>query len=295
MLRTGGLALLCLIACSVAETAGTLDPSAWGGDHVGQPAPTYVTGGECVFCHRDPPINAWTSNRHSLTMRLPLADAEPIPANGAELLVGAADNVRYLRRTDYGKVALLSADGTHWDPELFATSCAGCHSTAVDPEMLAYSSPSLDCFVCHGDVSLEHSRDPKLTLLAAARQDPPAVVTSICASCHLRGGRSKSSGLPYPNNFIPGDNLFRDFQVDFSDAHLASLSVADRHVFENARDVVLFGKEDVTCLSCHDVHTGSSARHEDVWQQESCFTCHIPGRDKSELLPFTTDSLTCAR
>lgn len=294
MFRSPGTFVLafCLIACTVAETTAMLDPAAWGADHVGQPVPDYVTGGECLFCHRDATISAWGSNRHNLTIRLP--ETQPVP-DGAELLLGAGDNVRYLKRIGYGKVAILSADGTRWDDELFATSCAGCHTTAVDPETLAYSSPSLDCFVCHGDVSLEHSDDPKMTLLAEARQDSAAVVTSICAQCHLRGGRSRSSGFPYPNNFVPGDNLFMDFEADFSEPALASLSLADRHVFENTRDVVLLGQENVTCLSCHDVHTGSSAKHEDVWQQESCFTCHIVGRDKSELLAFTRDSETCAR
>ena len=30
-----------------------LDPAAWGSDHVGKPVPEYVTGDECLFCHRD--------------------------------------------------------------------------------------------------------------------------------------------------------------------------------------------------------------------------------------------------
>ena len=46
------------------------------------------------------------------------------------------------------------------------------------------------------------------------------MVTSICAQCHVRTGKSRSTGLPYPNNFVAGDNLFRDFQVDFSDEAL---------------------------------------------------------------------------
>ena len=52
--------------------------------------------------------------------------------------------------------------------------------------------------------------------LAKARKDSPAAVTShLRQSCHVRFGKSKSSGLPYPTNFVAGDNLFKDFQVDF--------------------------------------------------------------------------------
>ena len=117
--RIPGLLLLLVIACTASDpiettedTLDALDPAAWGSDHVGRPVPTYVTGGECLFCHREASILSWGSNRHSLTMRLPLADAEPIPANGAELLVGSGDTVRYLKRADYGKVSILSADGS---------------------------------------------------------------------------------------------------------------------------------------------------------------------------------------
>ena len=31
----------------------TLDPAAWGSDHVGQAVPEYMESGECLFCHRD--------------------------------------------------------------------------------------------------------------------------------------------------------------------------------------------------------------------------------------------------
>ncbi len=113
--------------------------------------------------------------------------------------------------------------------------------------------------------------------LAKARKDSPAVVTSICASCHVRFGKSKASGLPYPTNFVAGDNLFRDFQVDFDKADDAKLNPADRHVLENVRDVVVFGRGEITCLSCHDVHKSSSKRHRELRVSASCQICHEPG------------------
>ena len=58
----------------------------------------------------------------------------------------------------------------------------------------------------------------------------------------MRTGKSRSSGLPYPNNFVAGDNLFRDFRVDLTEMAIQKLNPADRHVQENVRDVVLLGE-----------------------------------------------------
>src|SRR5712692_8649045 len=46
-----------------------LDPAAWGKDHVGKPVPEYVSGDECLFCHRNDIGPGWSKNRHSLTVR----------------------------------------------------------------------------------------------------------------------------------------------------------------------------------------------------------------------------------
>ena len=43
------------------------DPGAWGGDHVGKSVPEFMTGDECLFCHRK--VGAtWQRNRHYLTV-----------------------------------------------------------------------------------------------------------------------------------------------------------------------------------------------------------------------------------
>jgi predicted CXXCH cytochrome family protein len=303
-----------------ADEAKTIEPAAWGSDHVGQPLPEYVTGDECLFCHRDEA--KWSSNRHQLTLRLadtepPLIDLlrstkdlEPL-AKEVELLLGGPRAVRFLKKSrEYGKLDLLSvkavpardgnaahvehADSPHWDPKTFGTSCAGCHTTAVDPATHAFSALSLDCYACHGHADLAHSDDPSLMLLSKKRNDPPRVVISICGQCHLRGGKSQSAGLPYPNNFVAGDNLFRDFAVDFSNEHLANLNPADRHVYENARDVVIRGQERVTCLSCHNVHQQSSAKHIRVRNAAICTNCHNPAGPKSAVKRYNIHSATCA-
>src|SRR5205823_6343112 len=81
-----------------------------------------------------------------------------------------------------------------------------------------FAAASLDCFVCHGQIPEQHTTQPALAHFSKKNREPARVVASICGQCHLRTGSSKSTDLPYPNNFVAGDNLFRDFHVDFSTA-----------------------------------------------------------------------------
>src|SRR5262249_6605233 len=157
----------------------------------------------------------------------------------------------------------------------------------------SFSALSLDCYACHGDVPAKHAQDTTEVYLSKKRSDPARVVTSICAQCHLRGGKSKSAGLPYPNNFVAGDNLFRDYQVDWSDEAIAALNPAARHVYENVRDVALLGKSDVTCLSCHQVHKQSTKIHHRVAEGASCRTCHRAMGPKKERDPYEVHSDIC--
>jgi hypothetical protein len=315
------LCVLCALCAKSAEPTKQLDPAAWGSDHVGKPVPEYVTGDECLFCHRTDVGPAWTSNRHHRTIRE--ADAESAPlaalkkspslqkfAGEVKLLLGGNQHLRYLKPAKgYGKLELLSVawaasandkdgrlfslDNPHWDAQGFQAACAGCHTTGVDSKSHTFSALALDCYVCHGDAKLQHSEDSALMLLAKKRKDPARVVTSICAQCHVRTGRSRSTGLPYPNNFVAGDNLFRDFQVDFSPQRIASANPADRHILENVRAVVILGKEEVTCLSCHEVHKQASKKHHQVAQGDTCLNCHLPTGSKKVRESYEVHSSTC--
>jgi len=300
--------------------AKKLDPAAWGSDHVGQELPEYMESGECLFCHRNEVGTTWGTNKHNRTIReaeagnpalaaLLANPATKAVAEEVQLIMGDTRANRFLKRSAaYGRLDLLSvqaalsrtgrarleyADKPEWNTEIFAAECAGCHTTAIDPETHAFAATSLDCFTCHGDAPPEHANDGKLMPLAKKRKDSAAAVTSICAQCHVRFGKSKSTGLPYPNNFVAGDNLFRDFEVDFSLADDTKINPADRHVLENVRDVVLYGREQMTCLSCHNVHTGSTKAHRDVPDQKYCIHCHEAGKSKKEHINYDVHSARC--
>ena len=314
-----GVAILSLLIARP-MTAGAnepLDYQAWGEDHVGQEIPEYTTGTECLFCHRDYVAPRWKKNAHNRTMR----EAEPtdpamialtqVTPNGdvakeAQILLGSKDHVRFMKKLPgYGVAALsgelfLAADNkirsvedAGWHQETFNQKCAGCHATAIDTETVTFGTTGLDCYVCHGILELEHANDTTTTLFAKKHQDDPRVVTSVCGQCHLRGGTSTATGRPYPTVFVAGDNLFKDFQVDWSDPALASMDMVDRHIFENARDVMTRSST-TSCTTCHSIHGESSEKHQSLDQDQSCEVCHAPGKPLSEVdWPKSRSSKTC--
>jgi predicted CXXCH cytochrome family protein len=296
-----------------------LDPAAWGGNHVGKPVPEYVQGDECLFCHRNDIGSTWQKNAHGLAVRQRedapelaemLAGQQALAGvvKEIEYFLGSRHRIRFLKREGYGKFALLTAQAVlgetgraakltgaekpAWDKEKFANRCAGCHSTGVDAATRTFGVFGLDCYACHGNVDLNHSKDTSLVLLSKKRRGDAKVVTSICAQCHLRESKSRSTGLPYPNNFVAGDNLFQDLQVDWARADDGKLNAGDRHVWRNVRDVALYGNESITCLSCHQVHGSSSFRHRRVLRASICAECH-QGEGFKDLERYTVESELC--
>jgi hypothetical protein len=234
-----------------------------------------------------------------------------LPAETAaeiEYFLGSRHRLRFLKKDGYGRFAMLNTQGllgatgqpmkfvdaekTVWEKEKFGASCAGCHTTAVDPAARTFTSFGLDCYTCHGDVNLDHTKDISLMLLSKKRRSDAKVITSICAQCHLRGAKSRSTGLPYPNTFIAGDNLFQDFEVDFAKADDEKLNAGDRHIWRNVRDVALLGDESINCLSCHAIHANTSQKHRRILRAPICSECHAQDSFKNPR-PMSVQSKVC--
>lgn len=316
--------LLIWLSAHVANVAARgekkLDPAAWGQDHVGKPVPEYMTGDECLFCHRKKVSQTWNANAHQRTLRRATMDGVEMrlfrlfrPKDNpkdVDYLLGDGKVVRYLRRTsEYGKLELHSSvcrlpvkmgrgsfsdpGSPAWSATEFGAACAGCHTTAVNSESMAFSSISIDCFACHGDVTLAHTKDTSQVHLSVARNNSPREIASICGQCHLRHGKSRSSGLPYPKNFVAGDNLFRDFAVDFGENAFKEMDAIDRHVAANIRDIVIEGKGRLTCLSCHNVHAQSTDKHQTLPASSICMQCHTDPMDWRQRSVITRSSRRC--
>lgn len=299
------------------------DPKAWGSNHVGKPVPEFVHGDECLFCHRNTIGAHWQKNAHGVAVRqredagnLSVLLKQPelsAVSSGIEYFLGSRHRIHFLKKEGFGKFALLNTqavlDGNgkvtqwiaqetpQWDKEKFANNCAGCHATGVDTKSRTFAAFGLDCYVCHGDVNLDHANDTKLMILSKKRRNEPELITSVCAQCHLREGKSRSTGLPYPNNFIAGDNLFQDFEVDWSKADDEKLNPIDRHIYRNVRDVVIEGKTSPTCINCHQVHyesrAQSLAKHKIPPRSPLCFDCHLNESPLKAVKPYTVTSGVC--
>jgi hypothetical protein len=296
-----------------------LDPAAWGSNHVGQEVPEFVHGDECLFCHRNTIGSTWQNNVHGVAVRH-REDASELSAllkeqpklnevaEQIEYFLGSRHRVRFLKKEGYGKFSILNtqavlnaehkaerweaAEKPAWDKEKFANNCAGCHTTGVDPKTKTFSGFGLDCYTCHGIVDLDHSNDTSKVLLSKKRRTDAKVITSLCAQCHLRDSKSRSTGLPYPNNFVAGDNLFQDLVVDWAKADDAKLNPGDRHIWRNVRDVAVNGDESITCLSCHQVHANTSIRHRRILPAPICSECHAADSFKNPK-PYTVQSKLC--
>lgn len=253
-----------------------------GQDHVGKPVPEYVTGDECLFCHRVKVADTWQQNPHARTVW---------PNEKGEYFIGSKLG-RPLRKAGYGKFDILEPDRKTWNKDKFAVQCAGCHSTAVDPSTRAFATSALDCYTCHGVVDPNHTQNITLVRFSSKYPKNASEIISVCGSCHLRGGKSRSSGLAYPNNFVPGDNLFQDFEVDLAQANNANLNPGDRHVYQTVREV-LKNSSTVTCLSCHAIHSDSSAKHKRVLTSAICEPCHNAQGPKSVVKKYEVDSDLC--
>jgi len=256
--------------------------------------PNFVSGDECLFCHRENIGGKWQTNRHGITLR-ERADAVDLVAKlkpPAEVthLLGSRDHVRFLKSDGYNKFAIMEPDG-HWDRAKFGDRCAGCHTTGVDSKTKQYAYIGLDCYTCHGVVDLNHTSDTSLIWLSKKWRRDVKEITTTCAQCHLREvAKSKTTGMPYPDNFVVGDDLFKDYEVDFS--RLDQLNPGDRHVVRNVMDVLKNGSE-VTCLSCHRVHDSSTQKHRLVLSSAACLDCHNAEGAKKNVKKYAVHSALC--
>jgi predicted CXXCH cytochrome family protein len=64
-------------------------------------------------------------------------------------------------------------------------------------------------------------------------------------------------------------------------------------VLANVRDVVVLGKESVTCLSCHDIHGQSSKKHHRVAKSDYCLNCHHPTGPMKTVKVYEVQSERC--
>jgi hypothetical protein len=314
------VAAIIFIFGSEAETSqDRLDPSAWGETHAGGPRPHFAGGDQCLFCHRTTVGPLWQKDVHFLSIRDKFQRLRTDPeierlasrrefrkfAKDVDFVMGGRRATRFLRRGDEGSFEILSVAITRdpsgresfskekprWEGEKFAARCIGCHMTGVDPKTLTAFETFVGCETCHGPFNEDHTNGSAFMRFAKKAKDTPAMIASACGQCHLRGGRSRSTGRPFANNFVSGDNLFKDFEFDFDRAD-ASLNPIDLHIEQNIRDIALAGKTDLTCISCHPLHPATTEIHRRRLRADYCLICHKTEPFK-ERKPYEVHSRVC--
>ncbi len=171
--------------------------------------------------------------------------------------------------------------GMNWNSQ-----CAFCHMTdlqknydiAEDAYSTAWRAQGISCSQCHGPMT-RHATNPEAPLVAAERISPERAMEN-CASCHSR--REELTGT-----FQPGDAYHEHYRLalpDLSEVYYADGQVREENFVYAAFQMSRMAHKDVTCLDCHDPHTGSTIQTVD--NNASCLSCHAPpGQREATLIP----------
>jgi hypothetical protein len=159
--------------------------------------------------------------------------------------------------------------------------CLECHATyfqSLQPPVNRYStadiSLGIQCEKCHGPGGEHVAREkPKSATAAGAAILNPARFTrerqmDLCAWCHAGHGEALQPAFSYR----PGDPLDKYIRFPPADP-TAPLDVHGNQV-ELLKQSRCYRSSNMTCLTCHDVHT---AQHDAAEFSKHCLTCHKPG------------------
>jgi predicted CXXCH cytochrome family protein len=176
------------------------------------------------------------------------------PENAAQGEFLLGGRGRVRRLKQQGYGRFAILSGGKWDSRAFGERCARCHTSGYDAVAKTFTAAGVECYSCHADVDLAHSTDPSRVALSKQRRTDARAVAAICRDCHLRDGNTP----------------------------------ADTHVRHNLRD-----ESGVTCLTCHQVHAGSSAKHRRAARSAICEECHRAAGPMKEVRRYTVTSATC--
>ena len=310
--RPNALAALALVAAACACAA----PPPWWSEVGDDPllarasplaGVDFVGSEACAPCH---PAEAeqWRASPHATTIRdAELADEDALndiiqcSGMGFTHVLGDRHHVRWLRERDdvsWGEgrwLALPCGWDVHdkevtfhhratWRELPFETGCAACHATGWRAEDHGFLEVGVGCEECHGPGGRHVTSAAKDDILRLGGSPAPVEVT-VCASCHLQGGRSLETGLKFGPRYVAGGSLFDDYRFDWSQLEpsataageamgAAAGSPIDVHQKLLVRRVVFDGDRSLACTSCHSLHRLTHEKHAELPPEPYCLTCH---------------------
>jgi len=238
-----------------------------------EPEPTVFAGSSrCAECHSE--IHAlWKASHHHLAETADTIGVAPLQQRLVKVERGriqvsqeAWDPAKkeYFDVFDDGR---QEGEWGHWTGRgmTWNSMCAACHNTGLtkgyNPLADAYDTQRAErgvgCESCHGKGSAHVDGGPALT------RDPGV---DTCGSCHARRAS-------LTEDFAPGDAFLDHYAPalpDLSDVFWADGQVRDEDFeFASFLSSKMYS-EGVTCVDCHDPHSGELKRDGDAL----CLSCH---------------------
>ena len=163
--------------------------------------------------------------------------------------------------------------------------CMYCHSGRIrsineNPKRFEIVEHAISCERCHGPGDA-HVRFHENKASKIKKTDPiihPGKLSrdakeAICQQCHLQGeiyAVTKDHDLW---DFRPGENL-RDIRTDFQRIDNDEGFKIVGHVEQLQQSKCYQMSNDLTCTTCHDIHSPPAAEDLATFQRQNCLKCH---------------------
>lgn len=215
------------------------------------------------------------------TGRVPLVQYLVPATDGGYHTLSAAWDVNRKEWFDiFGKEVRKPGDWGHWTGRgmNWNTQCAWCHMSLFhknyDPVKDRYAStwkePGVTCIQCHGPL-LDKPEKGTGCMISTAKKLTPQQMHDNCASCH--GRRDE-----FDHDFTVGDRFDDHFQLVLPvqpGVFWPNGMQRDEDYCETGIRLSRMGKAGVTCLDCHDAHTGTLKLTQE--DNALCMRCHGTG------------------
>ncbi len=179
-----------------------------------------------------------------------------------------------------GMAKRAPGDWGHWTGRgmTWNSQCAACHMTdykkrydrLTDTYHSTCVEPGITCIACHPAATPDPIDD--CTAERRTRSLTEQQTSAVCASCHARAER-------LDDDFRPGDRFEDHYRLELPVApgvFYANGMQRDEDFVETGFRLSRMGAAGVTCLDCHDAHTGDTIL---PWEDNSlCLRCHANGK-----------------
>ena len=183
-------------------------------------------------------------------------------------------------RYDVGPAEWSSLHTEDWKRLTWERACGACHTTGFSSTRLGFDEMGVGCEACHGAGRRHGGFGDRGTMASFPGMSARDEVT-VCASCHLQGGTSKSTGLSFAADYEPGEDLFADYHFRWESLDAAAAETGnpiDIHQKLLIRAHVLdggsAGGSDLRCTSCHAAHGFDHTGHALLPRSVYCQVCH---------------------